>query len=85
MAAVERPIGVKIRSFLSIQTAPHNAQEKSLIVQINHLTDRGLPPTPQMIKNFVEEIIGASVGKNWAGEFVKRHKNLKSEYAPLFK
>ena len=58
-----------------------NAQEESLIAQINHLTDRGLPPTPQMVKDFVEEIIGASVGTNWAGESVRRHKDrLKSLY-----
>ena len=76
-----------------------NAQEASLIQQINRLTDRGIPPTAQMVKNFAEEIISGPVGKNWTGAFVRRHKDslkslylknmdsnrMKSEYAPLFK
>jgi hypothetical protein len=56
-------------------------QEQYLIDQINRLTDRGIPPTSQMVKNFAEEIIGRPVGKNWTGEFVKRHRDvLKSLY-----
>jgi hypothetical protein len=39
-------------------------QEQILIDQINHLTDRGMPPTSQMVKNFAEEIIQHAVGKN---------------------
>ncbi|KAF4634702.1 hypothetical protein G7Y89_g3400 [Cudoniella acicularis] len=35
-----------------------NAQERVLINQINHLTERGIPPTSQMVKNFAEEMIG---------------------------
>ena len=41
-----------------------NEQEEQLISQINRLTDRGIPPTTQMVKNLAEEIIGYSVGKN---------------------
>lgn len=41
-----------------------NAQERVLINQINRLTDRGLPLTSQMVRNFVEEIIGGVVEKN---------------------
>jgi hypothetical protein len=41
-----------------------NAQEHVLINQINRLTDRGIPPTSQIVKNFAEEIIGHAVGKN---------------------
>ena len=49
--------------------------------QINRLTDRGMPPTSQMVKNFAEEVIGRPVGKNWTGQFVKRHQTeLKSLY-----
>jgi len=34
-----------------------------------------------MVKNFAEEIIGRDVGKNWVGQFVKRHQSeLKSLY-----
>ena len=58
-----------------------NAQERVLINQINRLTDRGIPPTSQMVRNFAEEIIGRDVRKNWTGEFCKRHgSELKSLY-----
>jgi hypothetical protein len=76
-----------------------NDQEEVLIGHINKLTDRGMPPTSQVVHNLAEEIRGCEVGKNWAGQFVKRHKDrLKSlylrnidnlragaEYAPMFK
>ena len=49
--------------------------------------------------NLAEEMIGESVGKNWIGDFVRRHKDrvtslylrninsqrIQSEYAPIFK
>jgi hypothetical protein len=58
-----------------------NIQEEILIDQINRLTDQGMPPTSQMVKNFAEEIIGRAVGKNWARDFCKRHQLvLKSLY-----
>lgn len=58
-----------------------NTQEETLIQRINLLTDRGMPPTSQIVRNLAEEIIGASVNKNWTGGFVKRYKNrLKSVY-----
>jgi hypothetical protein len=77
----------------------NHVQEETLIRHINKLTDRGIPPTSQMVKNIAEEIAGLSVGKNWTSDFVRRHKerlkslylrnidNLrtKAEYAPLFK
>ena len=56
-------------------------QKGVLIDQINRLTDRGIPPTSQIVKNIAEAIIGDSVGKNWTGEFVRRHKTeLKNTY-----
>ena len=42
-----------------------NEQEDQLIIQINRLTERGMPPTSQNIKNLAEEVIGHSVRKNW--------------------
>ena len=74
-------------------------QEEVLIRHINKLTDRGIPPTSRIVRNLAEEIINTSVGKNWTGQFVQRHKkqlkslylrnidNLrtKAEYAPMFK
>ncbi len=57
-----------------------------------------MPPTSHIVKNLVEEIRGAPVGKNWVGQFVKCHgirlkslylrniDNLRAgaEYAPMF-
>ena len=42
----------------------NDAQERILIKQINRLTDRGIPPTSKMVKNFAEEMIGREVRKN---------------------
>jgi hypothetical protein len=56
-------------------------QEEVLIGHINKLTDRGMLPTSHIVKNLAEEIRGREVGKNWVGQFVKRHKDrLKSLY-----
>ena len=41
-----------------------DTQEKTLIEYINKLSDRGLPPTPQIIKNLAEEIAGVTLRKN---------------------
>jgi Tc5 transposase DNA-binding domain len=98
------------RRFLGLQLSPAASaslhrqrllivQEKALIDQINRLTDRGLPPTSQMVRNLAEEMIQGKVGKNWTGEFVRRHQDvlkstylrnidkqrLKSEYIPSYK
>jgi hypothetical protein len=76
-----------------------NAQERVLIAQINRLTERGIPPTSQMVKNFAEEMIGRAVGKNWASQFCRRHQSelkslylrnienlrVKGEYGPTYK
>ena len=73
-------------------------QEEALIGLINRLTNRGLPPTNSMVRNLAEEIIERRVGKNWSGQFIKRHrdrlqsrylKNIErkrqnAEYAPMF-
>ncbi len=75
-----------------------DCQEEVLITQINKLTDRGIPPTSQMVHNLAEEIIAGHIGKNWVGRFVQRHKDRltsvylrnidnvrkKAEYEPVF-
>src|SRR3954454_1086165 len=48
-------------------------QEHELVGLINKLTLRGLPPPPRIVKNLAEKMRGCDVGKNWVGEFVKRH------------
>jgi len=50
-----------------------NAQERVLINQINRLTERGIPLTSQMVKNFAEEMIGHTMGKNWVSQFCRRY------------
>lgn len=52
-----------------------NQQERDLIAYINKLTDRGIPPTLPMIRNFAQDIAKVDVGKNWAYTFVRRHQN----------
>jgi hypothetical protein len=73
-------------------------QEEVLIDRINYLTDRHMPPTSHIVRNLAEEIRGERIGKNWVGQFVKRHDirlkslylrnidNLRAgaEYAPMF-
>ncbi len=75
-----------------------NEQEEILIARINNLTDQGMPLTSQIVRNLAEEIRGDCVGKNWTGQFVKRHgirlkslylRNIESlrtaaEFAPMF-
>jgi hypothetical protein len=41
-----------------------NAQKKALIKQINQLTDRRMPPTSSIIRNFAEEMIHGPISKN---------------------
>ena len=56
-------------------------QERELIRRINDLSESQMPPTSRIVRNFAEELKGKSVGKNWVGQFVARHKSeLKSMY-----
>jgi hypothetical protein len=56
-------------------------QEKVLLEHVNVLSDRGLPPTPQFLRNLVFEIVKKQPGKNWVATFCKRHENkIKSLY-----
>ena len=41
-----------------------SVQEEVLIEWINQLTDWAIPSTPQTVKNLVEELIKAPLGKN---------------------
>ena len=75
------------------------ANEEELVVTINRLTDRAIPPISAMVRSFAEEVAGRPVGKNWTSDFVKRYKDrlkslylrnidglrTKAEYAPMFK
>src|ERR1700722_5327509 len=72
-------------------------QEEQLILHINMLTNRGLPPTSSIVRNLAEEMIKRPVGKNWTSQFIQRHKDqlqslylrnidnirTKAEYTPM--
>jgi transposase-like protein len=49
-----------------------DTQEDILIGHINKLSDRGLPPTPQIVKNIAEEIAHVTLGKNWIPRFCQK-------------
>jgi Tc5 transposase DNA-binding domain len=62
-----------------------DAQEQALISHIKRLTERGIPPTPSMVRNFATDIGKVRPGKNWVYEFVNRHsKVLDSRYLKGF-
>ena len=60
---------------VEMQSLLSNHQEKSLIKEINRLTNRGTPPTVAMVRSFAFEICGKWPGKNWATQWCKRHSN----------
>jgi hypothetical protein len=56
-------------------------QEKELLDWIKELTNRKLPPTPAMVKSYVERLLGHEIGKNWVSRFFNRHRDsLNSKY-----
>jgi hypothetical protein len=56
-------------------------QELLLIEWINRLSDRGFPPTPQMVRNEVECILKRQIGKNWVTRFCERYSDtITSKY-----
>ena len=50
-------------------------QERTLVQYLNTLSDRGLPPTPAMLRNFVYDIAKRHPKKNWVPRFRNRHKD----------
>jgi len=60
----------------------NNTQQAELLLYIEGLTARGLPPTQQMIRNFASDIAGRPAGNHWVERFIKRHKvDLLSRWA----
>ena len=52
--------------------------EKDLVQYINKLTERGIPPTTSMVRNFARELANKRPGKNWSQGFCKRHQEILS-------
>ena len=64
-----------------LQRLLSNAQSNALIKYINTLTERGLPPTNAMVRNFAADIAGRQPGPHWMSRWLKAHsKELKSRY-----
>lgn len=53
----------------------NNQQTKALLNWIEKLTDRGLYPTHEMLRNWTQEITGIRPGKQWPTRFLKKHNN----------
>lgn len=49
-------------------------QETELLRHIKRLTERGLPPTRQMIQSYASYIAKKDVSMTWTDRFVKRHR-----------
>ena len=47
-----------------------------MIEYINKLSDRGMPPTHQILENLVIGIVGHVIGDNWTYRFVERYKTV---------
>jgi hypothetical protein len=59
----------------------NNPQEQELLKYINQLTDKGIPPTVSMVRNFAGDIAGKLPGKCWSQRFCTRHQDkIKSGY-----
>jgi Tc5 transposase DNA-binding domain len=51
------------------------AQEEVLVAYIIKLSDRGLPPTPRIVRNLAKELSKSEIGGHWVSRFCARHKN----------
>jgi hypothetical protein len=51
----------------------NSQQEQELIQHIERLTERGLPPTREMIRRFASGVAQEHVGKGWVTRFVNKH------------
>ena len=56
------------------QQALNQQQELELIRYITKLTERGLPPTREMIRNFSSEVAHQQLSESWVTRFINRHK-----------
>ena len=67
--------------YINSQSLLTKQQQKNLITYINKLTERGIPPTNAMVRNFAYDIYQKWPDKNWVYRFIQTHKNvLKSSY-----
>jgi hypothetical protein len=50
-------------------------QDAYLVSYINRLSDQELPPTNMMVRNFIEELSNSTVGKNFVGDWCRKHQD----------
>jgi hypothetical protein len=74
------PRDVHERDFNGLLT---KSEEDKLIEWIEAMTNRSLPPTPFMIRKWVEGYLGREIGDHWVSRFLSRRKeDLVSKYLP---
>lgn len=56
------------------QQALNQQQELELIRYITKLTERGLPPTREIIRNFSSEVAHRQLSDRWVSRFITRHQ-----------
>ncbi|KAF7572910.1 Membrane-bound metallopeptidase [Pyrenophora tritici-repentis] len=56
------------------QQAISPQQELELVRYIKTLTERGLPPTREMIRNFSSEVAHQQLSESWVTRFINRHE-----------
>ncbi|KAF7571203.1 hypothetical protein PtrM4_112050 [Pyrenophora tritici-repentis] len=49
-------------------------QESELVRYIEGLTNKGLPPTREMIRNFSSEVAHQQLSESWVTRFINRHE-----------
>ncbi|KAF2022551.1 hypothetical protein EK21DRAFT_15158, partial [Setomelanomma holmii] len=50
-------------------------QELELVQYIRDLTERGLPPTREMIQNFASAVAYKDISKSWVTQFINNYKD----------
>ncbi|KAI1685847.1 Tc5 transposase DNA-binding domain containing protein [Pyrenophora tritici-repentis] len=56
------------------QQAISPQQELELVRYIKTLTERGLPPTREMVRNFSSEVAHQQLSESWVTRFINRHE-----------
>jgi hypothetical protein len=55
------------------QLALNPQQEHELVIYIERLTNKGLPPTREMIINFASQVAHRQLSETWVTRFINRH------------
>jgi hypothetical protein len=76
----ERGLTLSRTVYIQSKCLLSDIQQKLLANYINKSSNKGLPPTPDIVRNMAEEINGSMPSKNWVARSVSIHsKDLASE------